>query len=308
MNWFEIAPPFLAAIASIAAAIAALISLRISKKAASVAELSALAVHHYSASIEYTKVVESLSEVTQDFYGFSDNMWVQWARELEAKDNYELGGKDGRPLRHVLSNGSEMLANYAIKTRFLRGHANQPILSVIRHGVNNLNDNEYQELLRKADGCYNGFESVFGIPSSSAAITTAPAFRWICYQLAKRVRTEDWKGVWQESWEESGWLYEYQIRYSKIEPVLKNAQKTLRSEKQKLEHTAFPLSHNVELFAKYDEILEILESLLEDCNGKLLETYKDWRYSEELSLLVVCSMATANYVASQLSLIHRNNY
>ena len=307
MNWFEITPAFLSAIASVAAATAAFISLRISKRATSIAELSALAVHHHSASIEYTKVVGSLCEATQEFYRFSDNMWVDWARELEGKDNYELGGKDGRPLRHVLSNGSEMLASYAIRTKSWRGYANQPILSVIRHGVSNLNNNEYHELLRKADGCYGDFESVFGIPSNSDAITTAPAFRWICYQLAKRVKVENWKEAWQESWKESGWLYEYQVEYLKIEPVLKEAQKTLMTEKQKLEHTAFPLSHNSELFLKYDKILKSLEYLLEDCDGKLLETYRDWPHSEEFSQLIICSMATANFVVAQLNIIQNNN-
>ena len=102
----------MSAIASLAAAVAAFVSLRISKQSISVAEHSALAAHHSSASLEYSKIVNSLCEATKDYSELSYRVWVDWAGEIERKDNYKSGGVDPRPLRHVLSNGSEMLADY----------------------------------------------------------------------------------------------------------------------------------------------------------------------------------------------------
>jgi hypothetical protein len=308
MVLLEVVPSFLSAVASIAAAIAAFVSLRISKRSTSIAESTALAVHHHSASLEYAKVVKDLSETTREFFDFSYNMWVKWARELEEKDSYGLGGSDPRPLRHVLSNGSNMLANHSFYNTSRGVSASQTILYVIRHGMGSLSENEYQKLLKKADGAYHDFESVFGIPSKTSAITSAPAFRWVCYQLIKRVKQEDWKKVWQEAWYENGWLSKYQAEYLKIKPILEEAQTSLKSEKTKLAHTAFPLSHNAELSAKYDEILKVLECLLEDCDGEHLEMYKDWEFSDELSQLVLCSMATANFAMMQLNTVHENDY
>ncbi|NKC11177.1 MAG: hypothetical protein GKR94_02915 [Gammaproteobacteria bacterium] len=185
MNWFDAVPAFLSAIASVAAAIAAFASLRISKRSISVAEHSALAVHHGSASLEYSRIVKNLSEATKDFSEFNYGVWGGWAREIEQKDNYELGGSNPRPLRHVLSNASEMLANYGANHNPSGRFASRSILSVIRDGIGNLNESEYQELLKKADGMYQDFEGVFDTPSKSSSITSAPAFRWACYQLIK---------------------------------------------------------------------------------------------------------------------------
>ena len=308
MVFLELFPTLLTAVASVAAAIAALASLQISKRATSVAESTALAVHHHSASLEYAKAVNSLSNKTQEFYDFSYGMLTNWARELENKDNYELGGNNPRPLRHVLSNGSEMLANHSVSKASRTGFASHNILYVIRNGLGNLSDKEYQKLLKKADNTYHDFEGTFGAPSKSSTITSAPAFRWVCYQLIKRVEVKDWKNVWKEAWYENGWLYKYQAEYLKIKDVLKATQLSLKSEKEKLAHTAFPLNHNKELSVKYDEILKVLDCLLEDCGIDLLETYKDWEFSEDLSQLVLCSMGIAYFAVMQLNTIKKVGY
>lgn len=308
MDWFEFFPSFMSAVASVAAAITAFVSLRISKRSTSIAESTALAVHHNSASLEYTKVVESLSITTRELSDFSYSMWVNWASELEAKDNYNLGGCNPRPLRHVLSNGSEMLANHSFNNNSWGGTPRRTILSVIRHGIGSLSESEYQKLLNKADGAYHDFEGVFGIPSKSSAITSSPAFRWVCYQLIKRVKVKDWKLVWHEAWDENGWLSRYQTMFIKIKPILQDAQTVLKSEKSKLAHTSFPISYNPDLCAKYDEILEVLDYLLEDCNGELLEVYKNYPFNEDLSQLVLCSLATAYFTYMQLNTIYKINY
>lgn len=307
MNWLDAIPTLLSAVASIAAAIAAFVSLRISKRSISIAESSALAMHHNSASLVYSNIVISLEETCRNISEFCGNLDVQWPRELEDKDHYSLGGQNARPLRHVLSNGSEMLANYAFDNKSWNNSANQAIFSVIRRGVNGLNDSEYKKLLNKADGEYQSFEGIFGIPSKSSSIVSASAFRWVCYQLTKRVKVEDWKSIWVDAWLENGWLYNYQFEYLKIKPVLQEAKDSLKSEKLKLAHTSFPLDYNKELSMKYDEIISIINHLLNDCNSELLEAYKDWNYSEELSQLVICSMATVHFAKMQLDVIDINN-
>jgi hypothetical protein len=304
MSWLDIVPSFMSAVASLAAAVAAFVSLRISKQSISVAEHSALAVHHSSASLEYSKIVNSLCEATKDYSKLSYRVWANWAREIEQKDNYELGGVDPRPLRHVLSNGSEMLANYGSNYNSFGRSAERSILSVIRNGVAGLNEAEYQKLLKKADGSYIDCEGVLGIPSKSESITSAPAFRWICHQINKRVRSEDWINIWKNTWLEGGYLNDYKIEYVKIKPVLNSARDSLKAEKAKLAHSVFPLESNFELSKKYSEIIRILDELIDGCNSEALDVYQDWNYKEELGQLVVCSMAIAYLVMNQLDLIY----
>lgn len=306
MSWLDIVPAFMSAIASLAAAVAAFFSLRISKQSISVAEHSALAVHHSSASLEYSKIVNSLCEATRDYSEFSYKVWADWAREIEKSDNYELGGVDPRPLRHVLSNGSEMLANYGTHRNSFGRSAGRSILSVIRNGVADLDEAEYQKLLKKADGSYTDFESVFGIPSQSESITSAPAFRWVCHQMSKRVSGKDWVSIWKSAWLEGGFLNRYNVEYLKIKPVLNNARESLKAEKAKLAHSVFPLESNLELSKKYNEIIKVLDELIDECNSEALEGYQDWSYEEELGQLVVCSMAISYFVMNQLDRIYRS--
>ncbi|WP_209300309.1 hypothetical protein [Aliivibrio fischeri] len=308
MDWLDVIPTLLSAVASIAAAVAAFVSLRISKRSISIAESSALAIHHNSASLVYSNVVTNLGEICRDLSEFSLKLSIEWPKELESKDHYNLGGKNPRPLRHVISDGGNMLANYALNNQLWGSSGNQAIFSVIRHGVSGLNDSEYKRLLKKADGEYQSFEGIFGIPSKSSSIVSASAFRWVCYQLIKRVKVEDWKNIWEVAWFENGWLYNYQVEYLKIRPILQQAKISLKTEKLKLAHTSFPLDYNTELSRKYDEILKVIDYLLNDCNSELLDDYKDWNFNEELSQLVICSMAMVCFTKMQLDIIDINNY
>lgn len=304
MSWLDIVPAFMSAIATVAAAVAAFVSLRISKQSISVAEHSALAIHHSSASIEYSKIVNSLCEETRNYSEISYSVWADWAREIERKDNYELGGVDPRPLRHVLSNGSEMLANYGAIRDSLGRSAGRSILSVIRNGVTDLNETEYQRLLKKADGSYTNFEGVFGVPSKSESVTSAPAFRWICHQINKRVSGRDWVSIWKDAWLEGGYLNDYKNEFLKVKPILNDARESLKAEKAKLAHSVFPIESNLELSKKYNEIIRILDNLIDGCNSEALEGYQDWEYEEELGQLVVCSMAISYFVMKQLDHIY----
>lgn len=304
MNWFDIVPSFMSAVASLGAAVAAFFSLRISRQSISVAEHSALAAHHSSASLEYSNVLNNLYEATKDYSDISYKVWADWARDIESYDNYGSAGVDPRPLRHVLSNGSEMLANYASNRNSFGRSSGRLILSVIRNGVSELNNAEYQKLLKKADGCYTDFEGVLGVPSKSESIALAPAFRWVCHQINKRVKGEDWKEIWKSTWLEGGYLSDFKIEYLKIKPVLYNSRESLKAEKAKLAHSIFPLESNLDLSKKYNEIIRILDELIDDCNSEALEVYQNWDYEEELGQLVVCSMAIACFVMSQLDFIY----
>ncbi|WP_136809191.1 hypothetical protein [Desulfosediminicola flagellatus] len=281
MNLIDYAPAFLSAIASVAAAIAAFGSLQISRQSKLIAKQSALASHHNSAAIQLSSALQLLRTQSKEFSEFNYSMWVDWSREIQAKDNCKLGGTNPRPLRHVLTNASEMLANYGYNRRNRYTYVQRSILSVIREGVCNLNDTEYDKLLRKADGEYSDFESIFGTPPLSKSISTAPAFRWACYQMNKRVTSEDWQKIWESAWLENGWLYRYAANYSEIYPIVETVLKSLKSEKSKLEHGVFPLESNSSLCTKYNQLIDMLEAFINDSNIDQFEIYRNWSYEEE---------------------------
>ncbi len=304
MNWYDSVPTFLSAIASIAAAIAAIVSLRISNRSITIAESSALANYHRSASLQYVGVLNELNEESRELSELSYDIWCKWASHIEVKDNYHEGGKNPRPLRHVLTNASEMLAVYGINNNRGGRSASRAILSVIRDGIGEVSDEEYQKLLNKADGEYCDFEATFGSPNKSTHIKNAPAFRWAYYQLHRRVTSDDWQTIWSEAWLKNGWMNKYKNELLRAKPIFENARNSLKEEKSNLAHTSFPLSCNSELYPKYEQLLIILENILKDCNYSNLEMYKDWRFKDELSLLVVSSMALSFFLNRQLDHIY----
>ena len=304
MNWYEIVPAFLSAVAAIAAAIAAIYSLRINTRSIALAESTALASHHNSASSKYFEIVRALYEATEELNEISYKLRIEWAKEIELKDERKLGGCNPRPLRHVLSDSSEMLASYGMNTKYWGPYTNRAILSVIRDGLGEMTDQEYQMLLDKADGQYQGFEGIFGTPSKTSRISLEPAFRFACYQLMKRVKSEEWGRIWKDAWLENGWLSKYKSEYLKVKPVFENARNSLMAERSRLGHSSFPLSCNTELSNKYDELLNILHHLIEDSDSESLEDYKDWDYEDEQSILVLCSMAVAWATHKQLDFIY----
>lgn len=251
----------MSAIAAVAAAFAAFLALKISRKAHSLNESSVLAVHHKSAVLELSNGIESIHNSTQDLSDFSYRLWADWASQIEAKDIRSNGGTNPRPLRHVLTNGSKMLAKHGKLNLLQYRYAQNSMLSIIRDGVTGLNDSEYKALLKKVDGSYTDFEGVFGVPSSNKNISNSDAFRWVCYQLARRVTEEDWRKIWKEAWEPDGWVSKYRTEFSNVKPVLKEVLSTLREEKNKVIHSALPLGSNPSLNKKYQTIFYALELL-----------------------------------------------
>lgn len=305
MNWPNIDPSFMSAVASIGAAIAAFLSLRVSREAKLVAEQSALAAHHGSAAIALTSAVEELINSTQTFYELSHDIWTNWPREIERLDQRKAGGSNPRPLRHVLSNASEMLANHGIGQRKRYRHAKQSMFSIVLNGVNNMNEGEFKRLLKQADGKYPDFEAIFGTPSPKKSIDTAPAFRWACYQLDKRIEKKCWCEIWGEAWQVDGWLTRFRSEHSKIKPTLEAIITSLKAERGKLNHTVFPLESNPSLCLKYDDYFGVVETLLEDCSLEFIdEAYSKHPHKEDVIQLIVYSMGIAFLSIQALNSIH----
>ena len=287
----------MSAIAAIAAAVAAFVALRVSRKANTLSEKSILAIHHHSAVLELSNSIDQIREITRNLSEVSYDLWTDWAREIELKDDPSKGGSNPRPLRHVLVNGSEMLVKHgALKGKWYR-RARHSMFSILRDGVGSLNEVEYGDLLKRADGTYGDFETTFGCPPKNKNISESKAFRWVCHQLERRITPDSWHEVWREAWLPDGWISQYRAEFSKVKPVLEKILSSLRQEKNKIEHSVLPLASNPALHEKYEMVLAELEVLLEDCDLDLMESYRDWRYAEGTSQLVIYSMGIAYLTA-----------
>lgn len=186
----------------------------------------------------------------------------------------------------------------------------QSIFTIVRDGILDLNDAEYEELLRQADGKYWDFEEVFGVPSINKEITSAPAFRWACDQLDRRIDQNKWCEIWGKVWHDTGVLKKLCTEHSKIKPDLELILGSLKSEKAKLEHTAFPLKSNISLCLKYDEVLELVEVLLEYGGLQRVEWFSETSNQENLPhldiiTLVLYSMGIAFLINECLQSVYR---
>ena len=286
-------PSALSAVATVAAAVAAIGSLKVSRESKRIAEQGALAVHHGPASRALSDAADTVAEESESFSRLAVDVWSQWASEIGKYADPAKGGSNPRPLRHVLTNGSEMLEKHSTKHGEDYRHAHRSIYSIIRDGMGKTSDEEYKKLLKKADGTISDFEGVFGVPRDDEKISSSDAFRWAYYQLVHRVADEDWRKIWQEAWNDGGWLKRYRKEIGRLEPVLKSTAKKLSVEKAKLRHSAFPLDTNESLNLKYDRTLGALEGLMEACDLDLYEGFIDEPHSEDLVPLVLYSMVVA---------------
>lgn len=286
-------PSALSAVATVAAAVAAIGSLKVSRESKRIAEQGALAVHHGPASRALSDAADTVAQESEAFSQLTVDVWSQWAREIGKYADPGKGGSNPRPLRHVLTNGSEMLEKHSTKQGKDYRHAHRPIYSIISDGMGKTSNEEYEKLLKKADGTLSDFEGVFGVPRENEKISSSEAFRWAYYQLVHRVADEDWRKIWQEAWNDGGWLKQYRKEFKRLEPVLKSTAKKLSAEKAKLRHSAFPLDTNESLNLKYDRALGALEGLTEACDLDLYEGFINEPHSEDLVPLVLYSMGVA---------------
>ncbi|MEH6470442.1 MAG: hypothetical protein V7752_04260 [Halopseudomonas sp.] len=292
-NLLDVVPSVMSAIATAGAAIAAFGSVRVSREAKKIAQQSALAVHHGSAANALSEAVETLDKMLEPFSDLAYEVWEGWSREIESLDHRDAGGSNPRPMRHVLTNASEMLVEHGSARGTNYRHAERSMFSIVRQGIDTLSDSEYDRLLRRGDGEYCDFESVFGPPPLKKSITTSPAFRWAIYQLNRRINIDDWLNIWTGSWVKNGWLNRYCEEHKKIKPTLKSVLTLLKSERAKLAHSVFPLEANPSLSLKYDKVLEVLEVLIEDCGLEIWEGHRKKPHKEDVVALVVYSMGIA---------------
>ena len=292
-DWINIIPSALSAIATTAAAIAAFGSLKVSRESKKVAEQSVLAHHHDSATRTLAETRKTIAQELEPVYELARDIESCWAREIEKYEVPGSGGFDPRPLRHVLTNASQILERHASGRRKRGRHRYRSIYSIIRDGIGNTSDTEYRYLLKKADGAYSDFESVFGIPRLDKPISSDKAFRWAYYQLKHRVTIEHWREIWAKAWEKDGWLRCYHIENKRIESALKTALESLEAERKKLQHSVFPLDTNPSLSTKYDQTIEILDGLLEEGGLDIWQGHIDAPHDDELIPLVLYSMGLA---------------
>lgn len=303
IEWLNVIPSAMSAIAAGAAACAAFVALSVSRKANSISEKNILAAHHHDAVSVLSKSIDRLRKETKNLSEFSFGFWVDWPREIELKDERCKGGLDPRPLRHVLSNGSEMLANHATRNGKRYRNAGRSMFSIIREGVNDLNEHEYKNLLKKADGTYGKFECTLGSPPLNKNIGEADAFRWVCYQLTKRINRDDLREIWRNAWLTEGWLSRYRTEFSKVKSILEEVVESLRLEKKKIIYSVLPLQSNPALHKNYEMVLSGLETLLDDGSLELLELYREWKHDEDITQLILYSMAMAYWVFKLLDSI-----
>ena len=286
----EFLPSALAAVASIAAAFAALGSLRVGREAKRLAEKAALADHHSAAVALLSEELISVNEYTSSLVRLSRRLWIDWSSEIGALDELEKGGVDPRPLRHVLGNGVEMLVAHGKEKNGYRG-VGRNAFSIVRDGINQLDDVEYAKLLQIADKTYSDFEATFGKPKQQELISEARAFRWVIYQLQKRIGMQQWRDVWKKGWSDDGWLTRYKKEYEEVSPMLRETMSKIKREKVRLSNSTFPLNSNPKLAAKFDLLLEVLEIVDEDCDMGMAELYGLEPHDDDLIALVIYTMA-----------------
>ncbi len=291
-------PSIMSAIAGVAAAVAAFSSLKVSKEAKDIARQSALAAQHHSAVNILSSSIEQLKKATKDFSYFTQDFVHTWSSEIGTKDDNSQGGEDPRPLRHVLANAAEMLAKHAAGSRSSYRHVHRSMFSIIRDGVKNLNEDEYKSLLKKGDHTYTDFEHTFGTPSINKCISEAKSFRWAFYQLSRRVAKNDWKYFWNTAWQKDGWLCLYEKHYANLIPTIAEINKSLKFEKAKLAHSVFPLEANSNLASKYERVICITDSILDECDLDSVKPYINCSYEPDFIELIVYSMGIAEFTST----------
>lgn len=293
-------------VAAIASAYAALMALRISRESVVISKSSALAVNHASASLTYTNVLKELSLVTQDLSEVCSDLLIKWPREIDAEDHPSCGGVNPRPLRHVLSNGYEMVVDYSLNCTLMNRSTQRVCIDILRNTF--FDEHDFKLLLAQADDVYGDFEGVFGEPDKSCSIIKSQSFRWVYYQLFKRISVDDWYHIWKTSNNGSGWLVKYKNEHLKIRSLLEEAREKLIDEISKLEHTAFPLSVNIDLFNKYESVLVTIDNILNDSSVEFLDDYDHPSLKGRYSLLILCALSSVYLSLNKINRLSGKEY
>ncbi|WP_414829991.1 hypothetical protein [Alteromonas sp. H39] len=286
-EWLKILPSFLSAGASIAAAITAIVALKITRESKFLATRSALATHHSSASLQLTHAVEELKPNIFKISQFAYSSLVNWAKEIQKYDNCSVVGEDPRPLRHVLFDTAEMLTSHAQAATNGSGYLHNVMFEIVRSGGPIPSEGEFEELLKQADHCCSSFESVFGQPSPKEKISDAKAFRWSFFQCHARVSPHEWSETWNRAWSDNGRLAQLEKMLISFRPEFERVKRSLLIEESKLANTVFPLEQNGQLFSKFRSLKKVLNTLLIDCDLDKLSFYRNSSADDDALELVL---------------------
>lgn len=303
-EWATLIPSALSAVAAFAAAYAALKSLTISRESKEISEKNAIAIHHGGAAHTLTEVQITLARELKDLSELAYCAVVNWASEIGKQDSPDAAGSDPRPLRHVLSNGAEILVWHASQNGKDYVHAGNRMYSIVRDGLGEISEKEFQELMQEGDGCYTGFELHFGIPSANLPIENSRAFKWVYYQLMNRVSLTHWEKIWQKARQPESWLARFCAEYQKLIPTLSGHLEKLKKEAFKLNNTIFPLNKNPLLKNQYGRTIDFLESVLANEHHAHLSEYEGAYDSDDFARLVLFLMGLAQLTSKSIDHFH----
>lgn len=271
VNYLELITSLTSSITTIAACVAAFLSLKVSRESRDITKQIALANHHLSIATELSFALKELKKSLGNLANISSFLLSKWAREIEKKEIKNTAGDNPRPIRHVLNDTAEMLANHSQKASKDKGYIHSVLFSIVVNGGPDISQKEYQSLLSTADGYYGSFEDKFGQASSKHNISESKAFRWSFSQLTKRMKKEDWKQIWQESLADEGYLNRFKKEVLSTSPKIEEIRNKLTIEKSRINLSTLPLSSDKKLSLTYNKLESILNNFDECVNFEYLE-------------------------------------
>jgi len=286
----ELILPIMTAAATVAAAVAALLSWRTSRASAKIARDNALANHHREALFALTDELASLEAGVEGLERTAFDAMVSVPKALESIDNPSAGGENPKPIRHVVQEAAEIaLAEISDPSQDLpSGGRGRRLLSPVQDGCAvRFDECEYRELLSIADGVYADYRSVFGEHFSPTDIAKSRAFRFCIFQMHKRLKVEEVRerlpsadiGAPRKSH-----LSDIVEQIERIKDGLKSARDRLRLVRSRTDSSAFPLSMDPHLKRRFTQTERALALLVEDIDVSYIRDH----WSERADELVYC--------------------
>jgi hypothetical protein len=299
--------PAMSMAATVAAAFAALLSWRTARASTKIARANALANHHREALVTLTDELTSIEDAITDLERCAFSAMTTVPAVLEHIDDRASGGRDPRPIRHVVHEAAEIaLAEVGDPDQEMpSGGRTYRLCSPIRDGgAISFDEKEFWELLSRADGVYADYQSVFGEKGCSKDISKSCAYRFCIYQMHRRLSIEGVRKALVEMESEKSANSTLQEIVEKIgcqSEKFKEAQRRLRLVRSRTDSSAFPLSMDPGLKKRFEQVERSLEMLVEDIDTSFVRDYQSKRaddlvhcYFIQLEAYCVAVYAAAN--------------
>ncbi|OOV88029.1 hypothetical protein [Oceanospirillum linum] len=272
-------PAGFSALATCFAAFATFKAYQVAKESKNIAEKSLIASEHEEAKDVFFESFSDFELMTSRLFNLGRDIREYWTRKFDLFDdkNSEHAGEDPRPLRHVLSNAAEMLAKHSMARGRSDSYYFDYLIDVLNGDFGDLNLKEYYSLLERADGCYLGYESIFGEPKRDESIELSEAFRFSIYQLKYRTSTDDLRKFISDGWSRYGFLRLYYDEFIKCQIGFESIARSLTEQKNKLKFSYVKLDDNVDLSANMERLARCV-SLVLNCGFGVFEQHieDDW--------------------------------